>query len=205
MMPLISFGCARRVVDHQNIPNGESKMFQKMLSFSAVVAASVFAAASTVSAQTFIVPLSGLQEVPSVTTTGSGTGVATLSGLPGSRVLTYTVNYSGLQGTIAAPFAHIHNGPAGVNATIVHDLDGANQLPISGSSQGTIVGDWRFDDATQPLTDALANEFFLGRLYFNLHTTSFPGGEIRGQIVPEPTTLALLAGAGVLVLRRVRR
>jgi len=37
-----------------------------------------------------------------------------------------------------------------------------------------------------------------GTAYFNIHTTTYPGGEIRGflQQVPEPATLALWASAG---------
>jgi len=53
---------------------------------------------------------------------------------------------------------------------------------------------------------ALVAGLFAGTAYLNIHSTSFPGGEIRGFLtaVPEPSTYALLA-AGLLTVTFVAR
>lgn len=141
--------------------------------------------------------LSGAQEVPPTNTPATGTATSTLTGDPGSYVFNYTVNYSNL--TSGVQMGHVHSpAPPGANAPVVHPLDNL----VLGTTSGTINGDWRFDDPINPLTDTRAQQLINGLGYFNLHTTNFPSGEIRGQItaVPEPSAtlgLLLLGAAGV--------
>lgn len=186
------------------------KSWSVVLGFVGAVAPALASAAISIP---FTATLNGAQEVrvPPVITNGIGSATGLLTGIAGAYVFTYTIDYSGLTGTIATPFAHIHNAPAGSNGPIVHDLDGATSPPIAGSTAGTITGNWRFDDSSRPLTDLLASRLLEGNLYFNIHTTEFPGGEIRGQLsaVPEPSAVLLLAagaaGLGFVAVRRRRQ
>jgi hypothetical protein len=109
--------------------------------------------------------LTGAQEVPPVTTGGTGTLDATYD--KASHKLAYTVTYSGLSGPATA--AHFH-GPAapGANAGVV--IPFANPAsPIHGEAM---------------LTEAQAADLLAGRWYVNVHTRAHPGGEIRAQVTP---------------------
>lgn len=117
----------------------------------------------------FTVQLSGNQQVPPVTTPGTGT--ANLSYDPSTRVLTWRVTYSDLSS--AATMAHFHGpAPAGKNADV--------QIWIS--KQNTPATSPITGQAT--LTPSQAQQFLAGDWYINVHTTDRPAGEIRGQVVP---------------------
>jgi hypothetical protein len=117
----------------------------------------------------FKVALSGAQSVPPVDTAGTGTADITYDAA--TRVVTWTITYTGLS---AAPtMAHFH-GPAekGKNGPV------AVWLTKQGSpAENPIKG-----EAT--LTPAQAQQFEAGEWYINVHTQTHPGGEIRGQVVP---------------------
>jgi hypothetical protein len=111
--------------------------------------------------------LDGTQEVPAVATAGSGTAHFDLD--PASRVLRWSVTYSGLSGPVTA--AHVH-GPAGPghNAGVL--------IPFTGSLQASpITGEAR-------ITPEQHTQLSSGQWYVNLHSARHPGGEIRGQIRP---------------------
>lgn len=115
-------------------------------------------------------PLGPDQEVPANNSSGKGT--ADVSYNKETKTLTYTVNYSGL--SEKASMAHIHGtAPRGQNAGVKHDLTGKLQKEVSGSFTDSVK-----IDASGIVEDSLLNGFY----YFNIHTPTNPGGEIRGQI-----------------------
>jgi hypothetical protein len=136
------------------------------------------------------------------TATGFATGTLTGDFGQNNWVFTYSGTFSNLSSLITV--RHIHNAPFGVNGPVVHDLDFATV-----ATSGVFSGEWRFDDSSRPLTETLANELIAGRGYFNIHSQTYPGGEIRGQIelVPEPSGLAgtfVLALGGLIARKRNR-
>jgi hypothetical protein len=117
----------------------------------------------------FKVALTGAQQVPPVQT--AATGTANLSYDPATRMLTWSVAYSGLSGP--ATMAHFH-GPA---------ADGKNAPPTLWlSEKGAAVANPITGSAT--LTPEQAQQLMAGEWYVNVHTQANPNGEIRGQAMP---------------------
>lgn len=112
--------------------------------------------------------LNGLEEVPPNNTRGQGFGRIDFA-VPGG-----TVGFASIRlFTLATPVvgAHIHGrGFPFQNAGILFDLGAAD---ASG-----VVGDTFVSLDTTDLN--------AGLYYFNVHTSAFPGGQIRGQIVRSP-------------------
>jgi len=86
--------------------------------------------------------LTGYEESPSVSTTGTGEFTATVA--PDGEVIYYTETYSGLQGPVTQ--SHIHVGQLGVNGSVVIFLcqTAANPDPTGLAPQclqeGTVSG-----------------------------------------------------------------
>ncbi|GAA6185454.1 MULTISPECIES: CHRD domain-containing protein [Aliiglaciecola] len=156
----------------------------------------------------FSATLEGEQEVPSIVTTASGMAMGELSGMSGSYVFNYQIDYMDLSSPIIdiAGGGHFHNAPLGANGGVIHLFD-TDTFTFLGTTSGSIMGDWRFDDVTNPLTDALAEQLMAGNVYINLHTQNFNGGELRGQltVMPEPATWFLFVTGMLFVMSRNKR
>ncbi len=134
---------------------------QRILVLTAVVAIGF---AGTAQASNWVANLNGTNEVPPNPSPGTGTFTAVLNDV--TLIMTFQIDYQDLLGTTTA--SHIHRAPAGINGAVVYPLSAG---PFPSGFQGQIMF------AAADLPD-LQN----GNLYVNVHTTQFPGGEIRAQI-----------------------
>jgi cell division septation protein DedD len=127
--------------------------------------------------------LLGNNEVPASNSTASGQATFTLSA--DGLSMHYVVQVANV---VNATMSHIHAGAAGVNGGIVVLLF---PVPPATAKVGSFTGILAEGDFTaanftgslvgQPLSTLIAM-MINGTSYVNVHTTQFPGGEIRGQI-----------------------
>jgi hypothetical protein len=139
--------------------------------------------------------LTGYEEVPVVSTTGNADFRARINNF--DTQIQYALSYADLEGTITQ--SHIHFGQPGVNggisiwlcsnlaspptpagvqpcpmppATITGTLDASKV--VGPAAQGIAPGEW--DEVIQAMR--------AGKTYVNIHSTTWPGGEVRSQIHP---------------------
>jgi hypothetical protein len=130
----------------------------------------------------FTATLSGAQQVPP--TASPGTGTASIQFSPDQGTITVNVSSTGLLGAIAAQ--HLHVGAAGTNGPLAQDANGNNiELGTANPATGTF---------TVNNNNGFLTQLFGGGIYTNIHTTAFPGGEIRGQFSSTPKFTVVMQG-----------
>lgn len=129
--------------------------------------------------------LAGGQEVPANPTAAVGQATFQLS--RDGTTISYRLLVANIENTI---MAHIHMAPAGTSGGIVVWLRPTAPpppSPVPGRFDGVYAtGSFTAANlvgalAGQPLS-ALLDAMRAGNTYVNVHTSQFPGGEIRGQI-----------------------
>lgn len=181
--------------------------------FGIITAAVLGVAGPGYAVEIFQATLSGANEVPPNGSAGTGSATVTFN----ANMLSVNEIFSGL--TAPATASHIHCcASAGVNVgvavpfpsfpaattgtyTMAFDLTVAatyNTAFLSANG-GTAAG------AETALVAGLESD----QAYVNIHDSTFPGGEIRGQLatVPEPASVALfgLGGLGLAWTRRINQ
>jgi hypothetical protein len=195
-------------------------MTMRLLAPALLAATLVAAQPALAHEQVYAAPLKGISEIPAANTPGNGYATVTVDfDLLTMRV---QVTFADLLGNVTA--SHIHcctvtpgaanvpvatqtpsfvNFPTGVKAgTYDQTFDMSLASSYSAgfiTNHGGTVGT-AFNDLVAGLDS--------GNAYLNVHTSLFPGGEIRALLapVPEPDTYALmLGGLGVLAWAARRR
>jgi hypothetical protein len=133
-------------------------------------------------------PLLGYAENPDVSTTGHGSFEAKLSD-DGSS-LHYVLSYSGLEGNVLQ--AHVHFGKTAINGGISFFLCTNLNVPTDDDcpQSGTVEGAIEAADVIGPLAQGIepgnlaeiVAAMRAGHAYANVHSSKWPGGEIRAQL-----------------------
>jgi hypothetical protein len=164
--------------------------------------------------------MDGPSESPTNVSPGTGNGTAFYDDV--AHTLALNASFSGLTGTTTA--SHIHTPTpnpfrqtAGV-ATTTPSFDGfplgVTNGTFSRTLDLTLASSWNAayisanGNTTAGAEAAFSASLFANTAYWNIHSSTFPGGEIRGflTLIPEPATASLIgmgvAAIGCLARRR---
>lgn len=136
-----------------------------------VIAALASVVLSRNSPHKFVFTMSGAEEVPPNSSTGSGNADVKIAG----NQIKVEFSFEGLTGPLTGAHIHLPAAP-GSNAPVVFNI-APGVFPAGTPSP---------IKATFTITDEQEEIVRDGRSYLNLHTAQFPGGEIRGQVVSSP-------------------
>jgi hypothetical protein len=133
-------------------------------------------------------PMLGYAENPDISSTASGSFEAKLS--DGGDALHYVLSYSGLEGNVLQ--AHVHFGKTAINGGISFFLCTNLNVPTDDDcpQSGTVEGDIEAADVLGPVSQGIevgnlaeiVAAMRAGHAYANVHSSKWPGGEIRAQL-----------------------
>jgi hypothetical protein len=113
----------------------------------------------------FKATINGASETPA--NASAATGTATLTYNKNTKIFEIVVNFTGIEATAA----HIHKGAVGVGGGVVFGFTAPVTSPIN---------------YTSPTLTASQDSALNANLYYvNIHSTEFPAGEIRGQLIKQ--------------------
>jgi hypothetical protein len=124
----------------------------------------------------FTINLNGTQASTGSTATGTGTATVDTE----TNLFSWNIAFDAsalTNGPASVTAAYFHIGPAGVSGPAITppgNVAGAGTSPIASSAT---------------ITDANETKLLSACIYFDIQTTAFPAGEIRGQLIPEKVTL----------------
>lgn len=127
--------------------------------------------------QTFEISLSGKQQVPNVDSMQMASATVELD--TDLKQIRASLDLSDVENVEAA---HIHDGDLGFNGDVA--------FAFSAGTNGI------YSLAETDITDALMADLLNGEWYVNVHTTDYPDGEIRGQIVNDETVIVTFPLSG---------
>jgi len=166
-------------------------MCRTALFAAALAAGSLLGLPNAALAETLHVELTSYEEVPALSSAASGGFRAFIDDAGGT--IRYELTYSGLEGDVR--MSHIHLGQAGVNGGIsiwlcqtAAFVDPTGLAPTCVQS-GTVTGLLTQANVIGPAGQGIAPSEFAeivaairaGIAYVNVHSSVYPGGEIRGQ------------------------
>src|SRR5687768_17116128 len=144
-----------------------------------LIAGALCALAASSSAQVVELRATINQAQENPPTNAPGTGTAVMFYDVGANKFDLVVSITGM--TNMAISSHIHEGAPGVNGPVVTNLGGEAVYTRSG---GTLRATFR---DVPHLGDP--RRLLRGEAYYNIHSAQFPGGEVRGQLIPQPKRL----------------
>jgi len=152
------------------------------------------AIAATASAQTtYTAVLSGASEVPANGSTATGSITVVLNAA--QTELSITCQFQSLVGTYTA--SHLHSPAAiGVNAGVRFPFT-TSWVFSNGNHDGTLT-----NFVVTGVTPTDVSNLNSGLVYANVHSTQYPGGEIRGQLGSLPVATPKTTWSRVKALYR---